>query len=449
MVSANLRSFLKILAIWIAVYALTLLTWKKPRVPINMKYLENYKFDEAPEWSLEQALEINMASCPPSEVNFDRNAVAGNKFRWADITDEQIFLMRYGLKKYLESAKHDGSTAGRGIVMSAGDSAALERAIVSISLLRHYGCHLPVQIYHYEDEGSRLPQTLIDKLSNLQADVIEVTGLQRGGEWKAYHIKAIVIQRCSFNEILYLDTDTYASKDPTYLFDSEPYKETGVMLWPDFTKSHPTNPVWRFLGIPCRPEYEGESGQILINRGHHQQAMHIAEHFALENSRFYHMMGGDRDSFRIALLAANKKWSGPSRMVAVAGIDRKAFGGHTMMQSDHRGDWLFVHANLLKHSSLPRDNPETWAKLIRVKNDTFVGTYGTLEGNEKLGDGVKLEVSSMPEMFTEYSSFKDDYKDSVEQAWRKEHLVEDWFRGVNLALIEFEALFFQFGGKRL
>lgn len=120
-----------------------------------------------------------------------------------------------------------------------------------------------------------------------------------------------------------------------------------------------------------------------------------------------------------------------------------------MMQSDHRGDWLFVHANLIKHSALPRDNPETWAKLIHLKHDNFTKSYGTLEGNEKLGDGVKAEVSSMPEMFTEYSSFKNDYKDSVEQEWRKDNLVNEWFRGANLALIEFEELFFKFGGKRL
>lgn len=293
--------------------------------------------------------------------------------------------------------------------------------------------------------------TLIDKLSTLGADVIEIGGLKRGSEWKAYQIKAVAIQRCSFDEILYLDTDSYLAKDPTYLFDAPEFRETGAMLWPDFTKSHPLNPVWRFLGMPCRQEFEGESGQIMFNRMMQQETMHVAEYFALENQRFYNMMGGDRDSFRIAMLALGKTWSGPRRMVGTAGLMRRTNGGHTMLQADHQGNWLFIHANLLKHSALPRDEEEIWNKIRRVKNDTFVGKYGygTIEGNEKLGDGIRVDVSPMPSMFTDYGSFREDQKEAAHAAWWQANLVEEDFRGADLAFIEFEKLWLKFGGKRI
>lgn len=448
--ASSVRLFVKILLGYITIYGFVLYTWKKPLLPLKKDYLSHYKLEDAPIWSLEEALYYNNQACPPEEVNYDRNAVKENADTWAKITEEQIYFWRTGIKEYLATAKHQGKTQGRGIVMSAGDLAGLQRAGVSISLLRHYGCELPVQIYHYEDEVDKVGTEVIDVLQGLGADVIELDGLKRGTNWKAYQIKAIAIQRCSFDEVLYLDTDSYLAKNPTYLFDAPAYKETGVMLWPDFTKSHPTNPVWRLLGIPCRPQFEGESGQVLFNRFYHQEAMHLAEYFALEHGTYYSFMGGDRDSFRIALLALGKAWAGPARMVATAGIERR-LGGHTMMQADHLGNWLFVHANLLKHSSLPRDSLVTWNKLVRVKNDTFTGKlgYGSLEGNEQLGDGVKLEVSSMPSMFTEYSSFRDDEKESVTEAFRQTKLVQEDFKAADDALTYFEHLFFKFGGKRL
>lgn len=450
MLSSSARTFLKILLFWIAVYVLTLYTWKTPNVPLDKSYLSTYKIEEAPLWDSEESLRINEASCPSIGVNYDRNAVSGNEEKWASMSKDDISTLRTGMMNHLQTAKHEGSTAGRGIVMSAGDAAALQRAGVSISMLRSFGCQLPIQIYHYEDEADRISPTMVQMLSELGANIIELSGLKRGTEWKAYQIKAIAIQRCTFEEVLYLDTDSYLVKDPTYLFDSEPYVATGVMLWPDFTKSHPKNPIWRLLGIPCRPEFEGESGQLLFNRAKHQKAMHLAEYFALENNKFYHMTGGDRDSFRIALLALGESWAGPKRLVATAGIDRK-YGGHTMMQSDHLGHWLFVHANLLKHSSLPRDSPQIWKKLTYIRNETFVGKhgYGTLKGNEKVGDGVKLDVASLPAMFTEYSSFSEKEDEKVEKEWRSQHLTEEDFKSADVALADFEAKFLQFGGKRM
>ncbi|CCG82902.1 putative Alpha-1,2-mannosyltransferase [Taphrina deformans PYCC 5710] len=448
--ASGVRLFIRVLLGYIAVYAFVLYTWKKPLLPLNEEYLKQYKLIEAPVWDLEEALYINNAHCDPADVNFDRNAVNAHKEDWSRITMDQILLFRQSMEKYVNAAVHKGRISGRGIVMSAGDEAAMQRAIVNISLLRHYGCKLKVQIYHYEDEAEKISQNVIDRLGLLEADVIELGGLKRGTDWKAYQIKAIAIQRCSFEEILYLDTDSYLAKDPTYLFDSAPYHEHGAMLWPDFTKSHPTNPVWRLLGIPCRPEFEGESGQMLFNRARHQDTLHLAEYFALEHQTYYSFMGGDRDSFRIAALALGKRWGGPKRMVAAAGISRPN-GGHTMMQSDHLGAWLFVHANLLKHSSLPKDQEKTWSRLTRHKNDTFAGTslYGDLAGNEKLGDGVKVEVSSTPAMFTGHTTFQEDSKTSAVENVLKDKLVEEIFPDADQALRSFEDLFFRFGGVRL
>ena len=159
-------------------------------------------------------------------------------------------------------------------------------------------------------------------------------GITKGNGWKAFEIKGAAIQQSSFDDIIYLDTDSYLLQNPEVLFDSKSWKETGILLWPDYSKSNAANPLWRLVGQQCRNEYEGESGQIVISRSGHQDVLWLVEYFAIHYGEFYGFMGGDRDSFRAAALLLGKKWKGPGRLNAAAGVelqDNSTGGGHTML----------------------------------------------------------------------------------------------------------------------
>jgi alpha 1,2-mannosyltransferase len=109
--------------------------------------------------------------------------------------------------------------------------------------------------------------------------------------------------------------------------------------------------------------------------------MWLAEYFSLHHNEFYPFMGGDRDSFRAAALLLGKKWNGPGRLNAAAGValkDDSRGGGHTMLQADPEGRWMFVHANLIKHGHFPRP---LWQKIHRAAHDRYKGgtTYGSIE----------------------------------------------------------------------
>ena len=276
----------------------------------------------------------------------------------------------------------------------------------------------------------------------MKVTVRVVEGISKGTEWKAFQIKGAAIQQSSFDEILYLDTDSYLLRNPESLFQSQHWNDTGLLLWPDYTKSHPTNPLWRLLGQPCRNEYEGESGQIAISRTRHREVLWLVEYFALHHEEFYGFMGGDRDSFRAAALLLGRSWRGPKRLNAAAGVSLDGFpngGGHTMLQSDMDGKWMFVHANLIKHSRFP-PRP-LWAKIHRVKNDKFGGTstYGSIdEANAKLGDGVRLRVDAAPKMVSTMEPIEGyDNEDRLV-------VVEDWDTYEELR--GFEEKWFGFGG---
>jgi hypothetical protein len=205
--------------------------------------------------------------------------------------------------------------------MAAGDRDAVIRARTNIRLLRSYNCTLPVEIFHFASELSKADTTLLSDLSQLAVDghsesemrvtVRVVEGIEKGTEWKAFQIKGAALQQSSFTEILYLDTDSYALRDPSSLFATPAWSTRALLLWPDFTKSHPTNALWRLLGQPCRNEYEAESGQLAISRARHQDVLWLVEYFAVHHDEFYGFMGGDRDSFRAA--ARGRARSAPLR----------------------------------------------------------------------------------------------------------------------------------------
>jgi hypothetical protein len=49
-----------------------------------------------------------------------------------------------------------------------------------------------------------------------------------------FQIKAAAVINSSFKEILYLDSDNLPATDPSFLFETEEYKSTGALFWPDF-----------------------------------------------------------------------------------------------------------------------------------------------------------------------------------------------------------------------
>ncbi|KAL3428510.1 glycosyltransferase family 71 protein [Phlyctema vagabunda] len=410
------------------------------------------EFTKRPVLTYEQSFEANSKTCPTEGVNFDVNAVNGNAENWPNITSSQISDWRHGIVAHLrqrqieqrEKTKSEsffvgdkpgnGNQRGRGIVMAVGDRAAAIRARTNIRLLQSYNCTLPVEIFHFSTELTESDKNLLEELSQsnfpagsqersegMKVSIKTVEKMERGNDWKAFQIKGAAMQQSSFDEILYLDTDSYLVRNPNYLFEGKEWKATGLLLWPDYTKSHASNPLWRLLGQRCRNEYEGESGQILISRTHHQDLLWLVEYFALNHNDYYGFMGGDRDSFRAAALLLGKRWAGPGRLNAAAGVvmpNNPQGDGHTMLQADPEGRWTFVHANLIKHA---RFNRPLWAQIHRAAKDKYEAgtTYGSIEApNDKIGEGVMLQVASTPRMVSSMSSFE-GYDQSLVA-------VEDW-----------------------
>jgi alpha-N-acetylglucosamine transferase len=119
---------------------------------------------------------------------------------------------------------------------------------------------------------------------------------------KLFAMKGAILLNTEFDEVLFLDSDNLAAVDPTFLFDTPAFKETGAIFWPDFWKTKGDNHIWKILDISCPNEYEQESGQILIRKSHPgvMKALQLAFYIQKEQGIYKELILGDKDTFRLA-----------------------------------------------------------------------------------------------------------------------------------------------------
>ncbi|CAE6510870.1 unnamed protein product [Rhizoctonia solani] len=381
----------------------------------------------------EEALTFNVQSCPmeAADKQVNRDQLKGNSVFWERITTDEISQRRKAIVQYLEAIEKDGTELvangrvpkGRGIVMTGGNKDTVQRMLVSLRILRHeYKCTLGVEVFSFP--GEITDQNQVRALADLGATVQEVDGA-----WKNFQIKAAAIAKSSFGEVLYLDSDNIPLSDPSILFD-EPLYRNGprAVFWPDFNKDHPRNAIWRVLGVVCNYDrWELESGQILIdkrgNDGLNLAALHVAVHMAHEQSFYYMLSGGDKDTFRYAFWALGLDYTPAPRWLSSLGSEtRGRFCGVGMLQyglSDPPKP-QFAHLNLLKHTYRTKpvftavQRAAVDAADSRLLDRATVNVYTPMTGGmcaEIKVDDPAPDQKLMQESWTdgEFSGFEDMY----------------------------------------
>ena len=128
-------------------------------------------------------------------------------------------------------------------------------------------------------------------------------------------------------------------KDPTFLFYTKPFIETGAIFWKDFWLTRPDNPIWRILGIECDQEYEQESGQLVIDKGKHAtwQALNLAFYLQTQREFYFKLLMGDKDTFKYAWRALRVPYHMVAPHLGIVGAGTTEFCGHTVMKPNIDG----------------------------------------------------------------------------------------------------------------
>ena len=266
---------------------------------------------------------------------------------------------------------YPGTFSGRGIVTCAGGVRYLTCAWVLIKILRHLGCSLPVEVWYLGDE-ERYPEwiELVEPLGVRCIDACEVsrnrsiphrriqpaigsngngkdrqngpTPHSRPGGWES---KPFAILHSAFEEVLFLDADNVPVSDPTFLFETPEYRETGTIFWPDCNHAGPDHKTWGIFGVPYRDEWEQESGQLVIDKRRSWPALCLCDWCNRHSDFFYQYVYGDKDTFRLSWHRAGCPYAMPPKLDwAVTWLRQADFQGRQLFQ--HRiGDKWSLQGN--------------------------------------------------------------------------------------------------------
>jgi alpha 1,2-mannosyltransferase len=307
-------------------------------------------------------------------------------------------------------------------------------AYATIRALRELlGCSLPIEIWFRPDEMLDAPDAL-DPLRKLawntaigQISFHKITDPVA----KRFVAKIYAIRHSFFDRVLFLDADNVPVRDPTFLFVSKEFKETGAIFWPDFWHPnatmfglHSKSLLWELLDMPFVDMFEQESGQLIVDRRRHAAPLELVLFYATHDPNFlvhYKLAWGDKDLFRLAWLKLNVTFHMIETPPAMAGLvtNFSAFCGMTMVQHDAEGEVLFLHRN--KHKLTGLGSHSNSSNTSEAEAGVDAEAEALQADSASFGDDQSLDARSSldPAIWIHLMSFN--------SSWSREHYVVQAF----------------------
>jgi ADP-heptose:LPS heptosyltransferase len=261
--------------------------------------------------------------------------------RWNSYDDQPLTIhnARQALERFIPAIPpYPDRFRGRGIVICGGGLKYFTCAWVCIRMLRKFGCELPIELWHLgESEMDPEMKSLLApwRVECVDAyEVAKVFPVRRLGGWE---LKPYAILHSRFQEVLFLDADNVPVKNPEFLFETNAFKKTGALFWPDYGQFEKTRVIWKNCGLvqPDAPEFE--SGQMVVDKSRCWAALALAMWFNEHSDFYFQHLHGDKETFHLAF----EKLKQPYHLISTP-IHRLP---GTMCQHDLDGRRLFQHRN--------------------------------------------------------------------------------------------------------
>lgn len=231
--------------------------------------------------------------------------------------------------------------SGTGIVLCAGGARYFANAWVCIRMLRRHGCALPIQLWHLgRNEVDARMASLLEPFDVECVDALQHMHRHPLRNPMGWELKSYALVHSRYRNLLLLDADNVAVRDPSYLFETPQFAEQGAIFWPDYGRLARSRPIWKLTGIPYRDEPEFESGQIVVDKVRCWRPLQLALWINDHSEFFYQHVHGDKETFHLAWRKLGVPYAMPSRPIHTL--------PGTMCQHDFAGRRLFQHRNLKK-----------------------------------------------------------------------------------------------------
>lgn len=308
---------------------------------------------------------------------FNREFLTRGRFEFKHGGFEKVQQPHDTLVKYLRHLEAPPAAVfdGDGIVINAGGAFTVG-AIISIIQLREVGSVLPIELMlNTEAEyDAQICEELLPKL-NAKCQVLErLVGKDQYAKLglKKFQLKVLGLLFSSFNNVIALDTDNLAIKNPDALLSSEPFTATKFVLWPDIWHKGlapmwyelariPVGPVVLRFGCPNNKEFSeyvkdeesamfhdlqntippmgAETGQMVFSKREHWRLLVLALYYNVYGPQVYYRImyqgtygSGDRETFVPALHVMNEPYHLNEYKVWFAGFQHKNENGKERLQ---------------------------------------------------------------------------------------------------------------------
>jgi alpha 1,2-mannosyltransferase len=326
--------------------------------------------------------------------------IRGKTEAYVKSVEEEISGMQTNIEEYFENQQ--------GIVIVGGSKYSIKTSYwIAIHAVRRAKSRLPIELWFpanelpsCEDvEDLRDLGVIVRSFSELGDALNFASKGKRKPSRFAYKLLALTFS--SFKEALSVDADNLVLRDPeTKLFNSEEYKRTGAVLWRDFWRDSSAPDARLALfgdeNAPSWPKFTHESGQMLVDKSKHWNALFLALYFNAFDHIFYPLFGGfmgigDKEVFAVAMRYFKDDFTIVSHDPDHVGIRDGSNGnifGNTMLHRDLNGDPLFLHANKGKMTNHVPDFADfSSTKYIRRwEESAFLGSRVVRVINEATGE---------------------------------------------------------------
>jgi len=204
----------------------------------------------------------------------------------------------------------------RGIVYT-GKASHLKNIYQSISGHALFGVHLPVEVFVNSHTLSLCKYALENRFKKQ----VQCKGFPDSVKGFASKFHALLLS--SFTEVLFMDADNMIVDNVNKIFDSEEFKEHGMVMWPDMwgERCRPIHPsldngfvsfkshvLWaaNIGGLTWELNrniaQEAETGQLAIDLSRHGGLLNLGLKLISDDAFFKRVVNGDKDIFRLSHL---------------------------------------------------------------------------------------------------------------------------------------------------
>ena len=173
-----------------------------------------------------------------------------------------------------------------------------------------------------------------------------------------YQIKAFALLFSHFEDILWIDADNIAISPPEALFDTEVFREKGLVTWPDYWHNTASPAFYDISATWSTPELveraASESGQVLVSKRRHGTTLMLIGYYNYYGpTHFYPLLSqgaigqGDKETFLAAAAALDAPFYSVQGGVGTLGYTRPdgSFHGTAVLQH-HPNDDYELHQQL-------------------------------------------------------------------------------------------------------